>query len=173
MRRTPPDAGQGQHVGDQSEDRGENEDRQQKWADLQCGFIESPAADVAEQRRNAKHGQHAEEEAESSDRIAAGQAVCSPSSAPSASGPLRQMKSRALARAWVAGGNRDAVDSESAQGDNARSRKPMSSTVERTSRRLRLRCVSISRAAINDVAAATVSQEPWGANRPGEACAAT
>ena len=46
----------------------------------------------------------------------------------------------------------------------------MSSTVDRTSRRLRLRCASISNAAANEVAAAMPSHNPAGANAAGFAC---
>ena len=49
----------------------------------------------------------------------------------------------------------------------------MSSTVDRTRRRFRLRCVSISKAARNDVATAIPSHKPCGVRDAGDACVAT
>ena len=42
-------------------------------SDLQSGGVKPPAANEAECRWNAEHGQHAEEEAEGADRIARGE----------------------------------------------------------------------------------------------------
>jgi hypothetical protein len=75
VRRTPPDAGQSQHVRNQGQDGSDYESRQQERADVECGLVEFPAADKAHRRRHPEHCQHSEEEAKCADRVASGQSL--------------------------------------------------------------------------------------------------
>src|ERR1019366_9281057 len=99
--------------------------------------------------------------------------VCSASNAPSASGLARQMNKSAFANACVAAATSTPHEPRALPDAKPRNRKPTSSTVESTSRRLRLRCESIRKDAINDGAAAIPSQSPCGVIRKGEDRAAT
>jgi len=95
----PPYTCQSQRVRDEREDGRDDENSSQWPANLHRCLVKPPTTEEAHGRWNAQHGQHAKQESKGCDRVARGQSFGSPSRAPSASGPLRQAKSNALASA--------------------------------------------------------------------------
>src|ERR1035437_3686150 len=119
VRRSPPDAGQSQGIGNQREDGREDENRSQRPADLQRRFVESPAADEAECRRNAQHGQHSKQKAKGGRRVAAGESRVLSIWCAIGLGTSEASEEQSLGECVCGGRNQRTVESKPAQGGDS------------------------------------------------------
>ena len=81
---------------------------------MHCRFVESPAADEAECRRYAQHGQHAKQETERADRVKRGQSGVPAVQRARGLRPAEASEKQGLGQRMRGRGNQRAVVSEGA-----------------------------------------------------------